>query len=184
MQKDILNIKMSEIDELKKQLSELNDKIDIQSKVIHQQNLELENVRRTLREHEHTIKIAKVRSVECLSLFSKIKERHLYSNPAAKRLKLNELLAEVNKYRPTGVRELDRTELLECSRPLGLVWRKSDSDMVTDGWSIREKTNQKVNLSQNNNGGLPNIQSPTMSPLVSPIASGATSSAPIMMTGR
>lgn len=141
--------------------------IQQRDQIIQHQSIELSNIKKTLDEHEHTIKVAKVRSVQCLSIFNKYKEVRMYQDQKNK-LKLPELLNDVNRVRPEGVREIDRTELLEASRSLGFNWRKSDSDWVTDGWAIRKGSSTV----------LPNLQSvqiksPVMSPQVSPVGSPA-----------
>lgn len=159
--------------------------IQQRDQLIQQQSLELVNVKKTLnilvQEHEHTIKIPKVRSVSCISLFCKVKDQYMSPDPKAK-IKLNALVDLVNRVRPKEMKELDRSEVLEASRSLGFTWRKSDSEFPTDGWSIRKSTKPQMPV-------LPNVQSvhlqnPSVSPQATPnqgLSSPIGSPAPVMI---
>jgi hypothetical protein len=170
---------------------QLIEMINQREKIIQQQTQELDNMKKTLEEHGRLIKLSKVRSVQCLALLNKVKTQYMNSDPSAK-TKLDELTKLVNRVRPKDIRELDRTEILEYTRQLGFVWRKSNSDYVTDRLAIRKVNSEtKPNLppvssvqlnSQLNPSLLVSLQQPAMSPANSsrsPINT-ATSPHPVM----
>lgn len=109
-----------------------------------QQNSELESLRNQVQDHSHYIVLMKARSVQCISAFSKFNNAYMHKETKAV-LKLDNLLEELNRVLPSHMKHLDRTELLEATRQLneaqnlGIVWRKSNSDFVCDGWIIRRQ---------------------------------------------
>jgi hypothetical protein len=131
-----------------------NEDVQQMKEIIQKQNLELESLKNQINDHERLIILMKVRSVQCLSAFTKYKDMRMYKEPGAV-LKLDDLLLDVNKTLPTHMKSMDRTELLETTRQinesqnLGLKWRKSNNDYACDGWTVRKPTNsQKPIISQ------------------------------------
>jgi hypothetical protein len=155
-----------------------NDQVQKLQETIQKQNLDLDSMAKKIQEHEHLLLLLRVRSVQCLSAFSKYNTAHMHKESKSI-LKLDDLLAEVNRSLPIHMKPMDRSELLDTirqlneSQNLGMVWRKSNSNFVCDGWSIRKQNNPQVPI-------LPQIQmnSVVNSPR-SPIMSGATSPAPV-----
>lgn len=143
----------------------LNEDVTSMKETIRKQNLEIEALRKQVQEHEHYVTLMKLRSVQCLSAMTKFKTGYMQEEAKAV-LKLDDLLDLVNKVLPAHMKALDRTELLSCSRELGLTWRKSNGTYVCDGWSIRKPK-------------VVSIKEPTVSPMSSPGSPSGLSPAPI-----
>jgi hypothetical protein len=138
---------------------------------IHKKNNEIELLRKKIDEHEDLIFLMKVRAVQCLSVFNKFKDQHMYRESKTV-LKLDDLLKVVNKVLPEHMRPMDRIELLNTTRQLAetqnleITWRKSNSEYVCDGWVIRKLANVKnvslIQATQQNAPRLVSLQQPSV----------------------
>lgn len=137
--------------------SRLTEDVSSMKETIQKQNTELDALRKKVQEHDHYVTLMKLRTVQCASAMTKFKTGLMQEEPKAI-LKLDDLLALVNRVLPSHMKPLDRNELLACSRELGLNWRKSNSTYVCDGWSIRQPK-------------IVSINEPTVSPVNSPMSS-------------